>query len=259
MLDGQPLQKCNLAALKKILNHNTYIKRKYIEYCFPDGSNIQIKQLLACDSPTMLPIIKESNLPESMKIYIINTLFYFSVCAKAVLETIIAIYPLFMEAQEYFVQHEHIKELLQTELVNEKLYCITKLERHKSFEFSFSIINGDAFYFSENEAEHLLLGYDFLGKLDNQYKYCHVTPLLFAKAIGNAVRYDIFKLLSHNQPMNTGELSSKLNYSRNEISYNIKEMQKTGLVLMKQISGNQYQYKLDRGFLRSINRQLSTI
>jgi len=124
------------------------------------------------------------------------------------------------------------------------------------FTVSVSLMNAELLSFHPDERDFVLLGHDFEKRLDAEYIYQDITPYSFARAIGNPVKNDIFNALLRQSPLTATELSTQLRLSRNELSYNIKEMLESRLLVAEPKDKRTNQYHLDYDFMRVVSRQL---
>jgi len=255
ILDSTPYSKCTYDRLMNILN--TDFRSEYIRFYCPNISAADEKLLLSGDKPEVISTVKKSLAEKMLDTYFLNSIYFYERIIEILIEIISILYKHISQTHQLFFQNNDIQKALQAPLILEKLRAITNGNKNSLYTFSLSLLDADIISFKEEEPEFVLLGCDFTNRLDVEYKYCHVTPLLFAQAIGNIVKYDIIKSLAKMQPMSMTDMFKVMDYGKNELDYNLNEMRKSGIVIIDHVKRRQNFYKLDSNFIKIVADQLS--
>ena len=254
VINNVPYSKCTYDRLIKIIKTDS--KSKYIRFYYPNISAPDEALLLSGEQPDIISVIKKNCLEKMNDTFFLNSIYFYDRITESLIEIINILYKHISQTHLLFWQHSDIQKVLRKTSVLEKLQTITRNDNILKFTFSLSLLDAEIISFNEAEPEFILLGCDFTSSLENEYKYSHVTPLLFAQAIGNPIKYGIITALAKMQFMSTADMFMMLDYSKNEVDYNLNELRKSGIVVIDHVKGRQNIYKLDRDLIKIVAEQL---
>lgn len=251
--------KCTFDRLSYTLRNKLYIKRSFVSYYIPDINDNAINNVLSMENPDVIDVLIQRSPDHVLDTYFFYILKNFDKVIDALHDLVIAVYKKIQEFRD-FILSDIYTTFLKNDWVFQKLKAITGLNspNENTLTVSVSFMAADKILYHANEQDFVLLGYDYEKKLDTEYKYCDVDLFQFANAIGsNPTKYNIFNALLDNPPMTTAELSVHLGLSRNELSYNLKELQDKRIVVSEAINKRTKKYRLDNQYLLIVLQRLN--
>lgn len=246
--------------LKRILQNRAYIKRSLAEYYFPRAESAELQKILNTEHPGVIESLKRHQPDPALESCLLYIFFRFDQVAQELSDLVEAIYREISNAQQGFLsQSGDFAAALKKDSVLGKLRVIGKTEDYggQRLTFSLSLMDRGRISCHPDEPAFFLLGYDFENRLEHEFKYSGVTPYSFALAISNTTKYEIFRMLIGNPPMTAADIAKRLHVSRNALTYNLAEMQSSGLLVLDHVKGLTYYYRLDYEYIRVVSEQLA--
>lgn len=248
--------------LNLVLNNRQYLVDSLLTYFFPTASVPERTLLKNASAPQILDLIKREKIEPEMELYLLYILFHLQETLETFSKIVMAVFnEIYTLHNHYLAQENPFATALRNTNVMDKLCSIAGVQSDSALSCGLTLLEPDCMLHIISECPSFILGVNFKGQLDRQYKYCNVTPYSFATAIGNSVKYEIFKIfLKHNPtPISITDIALQYHASRNALNYNIKEMLHSGLIKLDHIQGQTYFYKLDIDFLEYVGEQLLLI
>lgn len=257
----RPYSECTFERLNRMIKNQAYIKRSLAEYYFPHAESGEIRKLLDAEHPGVMDLLKRKPVGESLESCLLYAFLRFEAVQRELVAAVESVYSVIAEAHQNFLSQTDIAAALRKDPVLRKLRAIAGSvdDGEPPSNFSLSLIHKDIISHHPDDPSFFLLGYAFELSLEREHRYCGVSPFTFAQAINNPAKYDIFRTLAGNPPMTAADISKKLHLSKNALTYNLKEMQASGMLVVDHVKGLTFYYRLDFGYIQVISEQLGTI
>ena len=259
LFDERKYSQCGFTGTERILKNDSYIRRRFVEYYFPDIGPDNIRKIMRLEYPDTMGLLNQAFVQPSLQAKFLYILFHFEEAIKETISIITWVREEMEKQHRQFVkQNEEALQRIQKAPTIEKLKAISGVAPvNTHILFSLSLLEEEKLSFRKDEPDFFILGSRFMDVLETQYKYCNLTPVSFLRALGNEAKCVIFEALMDSDSMSTAEMERRLHLSKNAISRNIKEMRECGVVTVERREGLSYYYALNREYIGIVADQLN--
>jgi len=256
----RPYGECMFERLKRIIKNQAFMKRSLTEYYFPHTDSGETRKLLDAEHPGIIDLLRHGLVDPALESYLLYAFLRFEDILCELYNAVEAVYGEIADAHQAFLSQTDFTAALRSEPVLRKLRAIagTADDSEPSPVFSLSLMDKNKISYHPDDPSFFLLGYDFELSLEREYRYSGVTPYTFAQSISNPAKYDIFRVLMGKPLMTAADISKRLHLSKNALTYNLKEMQESGVLTVDHVKGLTFYYKLDYDYLQVVSEQLGS-
>lgn len=250
LLDSHPYAKHSFEHAKTMLENNQFLRRRFAEYYFNSSDHRSIFKT-AQEHPSCIDMLKQQAADPSVSMYIHYTLIHFDKVAETLAAVFQSLYIVIESAhKEFVIKNPGFLHSFQSGANVEKLKMLAGIK--EAPRFSISLLTPDMISTKIDDPGFFLLGYMCGDILDARHKHLNATPFTLAEAIGNPVRYDIYRALLARSPMTRFEMEKQLCMSRGSLDHNLEVMRDKGLLVVDHQTGLTRHYRLDPEYIRTV-------
>lgn len=220
-----------------------------IRYFLPDARDDDTKKMIAMEYPYSLEIVERHLNTCISKAEFIYTFYHADKVQKDIESTLALVLGEVSKCHHlYTEENPDFMKYLQRKDSVKKLSSISGLSGD-GLRFSLSLLDPHIITYHPEEPCFFILGCRCGEVLNTKYKYCTVTPLSFARDLGNDAKCVIFEALMTGAIMTAGDMERELHLSRNAVARNIKQLRESGIVKLSETKGLTHYYTIDREYL----------
>lgn len=248
-----------LKRVETVLGNRRYLAAKLFEYFFPTATPAEVSILQDPSNPQILEIIKKHIANSQIELDLLFILLHLNDTLDTFSQTVLSVLKAVQNLHNSFLSKENsfVAALNEGGMID-KLIAIVGTKPENALSCALSLLAPDCISYSLMKPQSIILGTEFKRRVDIDYRYCNVTPYSFVNAIGSITKYEIFKIFLHHypSPISAADIAKQYYTSRNTLTYNLREMLSSGIIMIDHVKGQSYFYMLDMEYVRVVGEKL---